>query len=268
MIVYERQNSYLLFGQHDHARVSGEIAFHWCEDYFPGVELKDKVVLAVYEHDRGWIPLDADPLWNEKQGRPYSFMDYPAAPKIHCYNKGVEEVVKQSPYAGLLCSLHYTSFLKGASEPAALYFLEEEHKRQELLLGKLGIAGNPGEEQKLRDHLDILKFCDNLSLYICLNEPGTTKEKEHPFFRESFPQRFAFASNEPIAAQWISKLTVTLSNSPLSKKLKVQLPYKELEKEHIKVFGLKAAWQQAPVSTRTVYFVQKTNFRKFDALTL
>jgi hypothetical protein len=77
MIILEQEQSYLMITQHDHARVSGQIAGSWNEEFFLGLDRKNDVVLSCYEHDRGWIELDKAPKWHPSKQQPFSFMDYP-----------------------------------------------------------------------------------------------------------------------------------------------------------------------------------------------
>lgn len=251
MIIHEREHEFVMVAQHDHARVSWDAAQNWRNDYFLGIEKKNSVVLAVREHDRCWIDPDKEPLWNEQTQQPYSFMDYPGRPKLAFYTKGIDEIVQMDPYAGLLCSLHYGSFLEDATSTIGKNFWNQEKQRQQGLLNELGIQ----KDEKLSFHLSLLKFCDNLSLYICLNEPGTPKEQEHYFFRNGFPQKFTFAKNKPIHAQWLDQETVSLSILPFSKEHQVKLPYKAVGKEQIKEQGLVAAYRDSSVLYREVTFL-------------
>lgn len=252
MIIYERTDSFIMIPQHEHAKISGEFAHNWNDKYFQGIERKEEVVLAVREHDRGWIDLDAAPLWNQEKQKPYSFMDYPLEPKLAYYKKGIDEVEKTSRYAGLLCSLHYVSFLKNEEKPVGKKFVEQEEKRQGLLIKECRITGE--SEKSLWFQLGLLKFCDNLSLYICLNEPGVKKEDEHPFYRNGIPPVFPFTNNKPIQAQWVNPETVILFENPMVKELQVQLTIKVVTKDEILRKGLGQAYAESPTSQRNVLF--------------
>jgi hypothetical protein len=59
MIVRETETSFIYLHQHDHAQISGELATQWRAAYFTRPERRAEVELAVYQHDRGWINLDA-----------------------------------------------------------------------------------------------------------------------------------------------------------------------------------------------------------------
>ncbi|WP_419954211.1 DUF3891 family protein [Neobacillus niacini] len=253
MIVLEREQSFLIVTQNDHAHLAGEIAQSCKEDYFFNDNHTEEVLLAIKEHDRGWIELDSSPVWNDKTEKPYSFIDYPLSLKITFYKKGLDEVEKLGKYAGLLCSLHYSSFIQDSSEPAVREFWKAEKQRQDQLSKALQLTGNEHKQKTLMYHLDLLKFCDYLSLFISLNEPGDNKGT-HPFFRNGFPQLFSFVTDKPIVAHWENRDTVSLSFSPLKGVLEVNLPYKDVMKEQIEELGIIQAYKDTPVSIRKVVF--------------
>ncbi|WP_237389668.1 DUF3891 family protein [Bacillus sp. USDA818B3_A] len=252
MIICEYEHSFIMISQHDHAKISGEIARNWRDDLFNGIDRKEDVVLSIYEHDRGWIDLDSTPLWNDQEQKPFSFENYPMEAKTTSYKKGIDEVAQSNKYAGLLCSLHFAAFFKNETDPIGKAFMKKEIKRQQCLLNELGIQGKKNKEEVLMYHLDMLRFCDNLSLFISLNKPG---ENAHPFFRNGFPQLFPFANNQPIHAQWTNQETVSLSISPLKKELLVHLIFKEVKKSDIRLNGLVQSYIQSPSSIRTVTFI-------------
>ncbi|MEI4770051.1 DUF3891 family protein [Psychrobacillus sp. FJAT-51614] len=253
MIILEREQSYLMVTQNEHGKIAGEIVQHCKEDYFYDLERSEEVILAVHEHDRGWIELDTSPVWNDQTDKPYSFIDYPESLKITFYKKGLEEVAEMSEYAALLCSLHYSSFIQDAEELAVREFWNEEKQKQEQLSKELGITGNEEKEKTLMYHLDLLKFGDFLSLFISLNEPGNN-DNTHPFFENGFPQMFLFATDKPIVAHWENEETVSLSFSPLKSELELRMPYKEVMKDQIEKHGILQAYRDAPVSERKIVF--------------
>ncbi|WP_084361151.1 DUF3891 family protein [Neobacillus fumarioli] len=134
---------------------------------------------------------------------------------------------------------------------AGRQFLNEEIRRQQNVLNGLAIK----DKQTLHYHLNMLRFCNNLSLYICLNKPGVQKENEHPFFRNGIPHSFPFANHQPIYAQWIGLETVSLSAFPLKKELQVQLEFKKVKKQDIQLNGILNAYTNAPLLKRSVLFM-------------
>ncbi|SEN54982.1 DUF3891 family protein [Lihuaxuella thermophila] len=173
MIVRRRKNQFVLIAQHDHALISGEFAAHFAEPF----EHFDSTVYAISHHDVAWVELDQAILWNEAKNQPYSFEDYPLAPKLAAYTKGISQVEETDRYAGMLCSKHYASFFEHASDPAGRRFREQELARQNNLLQRLSAQ----EKESVDSNFRLLQFCDDLSLAICLNEP---QQNTHPWYAD------------------------------------------------------------------------------------
>jgi hypothetical protein len=254
MIIRETPTSFIYLAQHDHAHISGRLAEEWQRSYFEGVERRPEVLLAIREHDRAWIPLDAAPIWNEQAHAPHSFLDYPTAPKVQHYQQGIEEVEQLAPYAGLLCSLHYTSFPDLARSPAGQQFLLLETVRQNRLKQQLQLT-SPIEIRTLEFHKRLLRFTDNLSLYLCLNEPGTPKTQEHPWYREGIPfsDYFAFTQQQLVQVEWPSRNSVQVHPSPFAESFAVTLRYKELSKARLAAVGLGQCYTETPVEELEVW---------------
>lgn len=215
MIVRETADGFLLIEQHEHGLLSGEFARRWRERTHP----YGPTVYAVANHDVGWRELDREPLWNPEKKRPYSFVDYPLEPKLEAYGRGIDLVERESPYAGLLCSMHYQGFVRGLEEEPAARFVAAEERRQERLRRSLS-----GEELAgLRRNFLFLRLCDDLSLFVCLNEPG---RNEHPWYREGF--RFLGERFLPV---WEDRRTLRLEPNPFHEPFGLRLPYRLVDRE-------------------------------------
>lgn len=251
MIVLKTGQDLLLFEQHHHALVSGVMAKHWRSDSFIGGHLREQVEYAVAQHDKAWIPLDQQPLWNEEKQQPYSFVDFPMQEKMLRYQEGVHEVEKKSLYAGLLCSLHYRSFFPELSDDKGIQtFINEEELRQERLINELdGYI----EEKEKNFHFDLLQFCDNLSLYCCMNEPGASKARELSWFKDGFPQQFEFAP-EGIIANWNGLNNVELNPFPFENSFQVDIPFRQINQGSIKDKGIQQTWNESVLQSRSVTF--------------
>jgi hypothetical protein len=129
MIVRERSDYFLLFGQHDHALMAGEFARRWVR----GPEPFESTVYATTNHDLAWREPDREVLWNEEKDKPYSFMDYPLRLKLSAHKWGVDQVETHDPYAGCLCSMHYARFLLDAECQEEVVFRDGEFERQRRL---------------------------------------------------------------------------------------------------------------------------------------
>lgn len=214
MIVRETSEGFVLIEQHEHARISGAFAEHWGGMFYP----RDSTLHAISNHDVAWRPLDEEVLWNPEKGRPYSFVDYPVEPKIEAYGLGLDLLESRDRYAACLCSMHYErlarSFGKTETEKK---FAQSEARRQERL--RSGMASE--EVQNLERNLELLRLCDGLSLFVCLNGPGS---KDYP---PPYPEGFAF-DGETFEPVWEGERTLRLDPNPFSGAFDVTLPYRSV----------------------------------------
>ncbi|MFU0790497.1 MAG: DUF3891 domain-containing protein [Virgibacillus proomii] len=250
MIVRAHKNGYILIEQDHHAQTSGDMIKKWKEIHFPKSEHKASVIYAIDKHDIGWKPFDQEPFWNDLAEKPYSFIDFPNSAKTMLYASGIDQVEAVDSYAGLLCSVHYTRFLKGDASPISRKFVKQEKQRQQRIIQ---MAGN-FDSELFAKYYSLLQLCDNLSLFICLNEPGTD---QHPFFKEGIPLPANLESftGEKINLTWKDKTTVALSDFPFVSEVSFSYPYKWLATESIVGKGLIPAYQQAPFRETTISFV-------------
>lgn len=215
MIVREKEGCFVLVAQHEHGKISGEFAQRWNEELMPS----EPTLYATTNHDVAWKSLDLKLSWNPEAGRPYSFIDYPLAPKLEAYTEGIDLVESHSSYAGCLCSMHYASFVKNATEDSAVSFREAEERRQERL--KRGM----GEEEfgNLDHNLRLLQLCDDLSLFVCLNEPG---RNDFPWYREGF--KF---EGERIIPVWEDEGTLRFEPELFTGPFEISIPYSVIDGE-------------------------------------
>jgi hypothetical protein len=251
VIVRETESDFYLVTQHDHAQLSGVLASHFDSCFFEKDTQYDALLLAVHEHDRSWIPLDDTPIWNDKSGVPFSFRDYPLLPKLLAYKHGIDETEQMNPYAGLLCSLHYSSFFTGTADPACLVFCAEEALRQTRI--KLHLSSD--ELANILKHLQLLQLCDELSLYVCLNDPGIEKTNEFLGYREGFKRSEMFARDrERITASWVSRDEIVLTPFPFEEAFPAQLRLKRVTKEDVKRLGIESAYKSAEWIEQRLYY--------------
>lgn len=210
MIVRETSDGFILIEQHEHALISGVFAGHWRGQFHP----RESTLYAVSNHDVAWRPLDEEVLWNGKKERPHSFVDYQVEPKIEAYARGIDLLESHDRYAACLCSMR--RFGKSAPEER---FVEAEFQRQE----KLRSGMSDEEARNLERNLRFLRLCDGLSLFVCLNGPGS---KNYP---PPYPEGFAFDGQtfEPI---WEDEHTLRLDPNPFSGAFDVILPYRSVGK--------------------------------------
>jgi hypothetical protein len=217
MIVREKPGSYVLIKQHDHALASGEFARYWARKPRP----LDSTLYAIAHHDVAWQGPDARVRWNEETGRPYSFVDYPPEPKVRAYADGLDRLEERDPYAACLCSMHYETLMRrfGGSEVEER-FADAESRRQSKLRAKM----SEEELENLDYNLGLLRLCDGLSLFVCLNEPGSDAHPPpYPGGFELFGEKF-----QPI---WEDRSTLRLDPNPFSGAFDLSLPYLSVGKD-------------------------------------
>lgn len=215
MIVRERLDSFVLVEQHHHGMVSGEFARHWARE----ILTREAALYAIANHDVGWRELDETVRWNEETGRPLSFLDYPVEPKLRAYTNGLDYIQAHSPYAACLCSMHYGSFVRNARKEPEVSFREAEEERQR------GIEASLSEEEisGLEYNFRLLQLCDDLSLFVCLNEPG---RNDYPHYRDGFG--FMGTRLEPV---WEAGRTLRLDPNPFSEDFGIEIPYRVVGKD-------------------------------------
>ncbi|KOY16910.1 DUF3891 family protein [Paenibacillus xylanivorans] len=255
MIVYEREHDFVLTAQHEHGLVAGEMASHWKTELLVDEAHREDLILAAREHDRGWIELDSSPFWNDYSQIPYSFRDFPLRPRFVFYRKGIEEVREKNLYAGLLCSMMYIELFQnnlGANtndDEDIREYLDDEREHQ--LRWEQQLGGGEALKHRLKSDVEIILFCDQLSLFLCMEEPGTPAAR-YDFFAEGLGCTFDACSRQPIHAEWLSNEKVGLSFVPFDEEFTVAMPYKSVPKASIRKFGLLQAYRRAEWKERRV----------------
>ncbi len=215
MIVRELPNCFILVDQHEHGKISGTFAEHWADGPSP----LGSTLYAIANHDIGWRELDASVRWNEGTDRPYSFADYPVEPKLRAYTNGLDLLESRDPYAACLCSMHYGSFVQNSRNAAEAEFWSSENRRRQRLEDSMS-----GEElENLERNFRLLQLCDDLSLFVCLNEPG---RNEHPWYRDGF--ELEGTKFEP---HWEDRSTLRLRPNPFSRQFGFAVPYRIVGKD-------------------------------------
>jgi hypothetical protein len=255
MIIRETTQSYVFVAQHDHATLSGQLAAHWKEESFWRNAYNEDTLLAIYEHDRGWLGLDNSPALDEETQKPYSFLNYPPEKKLAHYQLGVNEVEVLNPYAAILCGLHYVSFMKN-NTPLETAFIAHEQARQHRLKDQLQLHA-AADEVLLQYHFHLLQFFDDLSLYLCMNQPGVSKQEEYPFFQQGFKNTdfFAFTGGKKIEASWKTRYMVAVQPFPFMQEVEASIFFRQIQKSDIALQGLSEAYRQAPIQEHMVSII-------------
>ncbi|QGH34714.1 DUF3891 family protein [Gracilibacillus salitolerans] len=250
MIILDTGEFFKMTTQHDHARFSGELATQLKDNLFINTNYRDTVILSITEHDRAWIRLDQVPIWNDQQKIPFSFTDYPLLPKITMYKKGIDEVENMNQYAALLCSIHYTSFqdIRQSNQKDCIDYIKNELQRQQQIKSKLPHFN----DKVVTQHYRLLRFLDELSLYVCLNQAGVTKNEEHPWFVNGFG---TLIDDQRYYAEWKSRSEIKITPFPFKTEFEITLKTKYVPKDLREKIGINSAYHDTGYTFSTLRIV-------------
>jgi hypothetical protein len=169
------------------------------------------------------------------------------------YTFGIYEVEKNDPYAALLCSRHYSRFLlHDPSEEAVAFIKQEKHRQKRMIESFEGL-----DDDLFNFHYGLLKLGDDLSLYMCLNEPGVPKEKEHFFFRNgiTLPMKPGDEKQAKMTLTWRDQHTISANPFPFKERMTVKIKQKVINKKDILTNGLIKSYEKAPYEEVKLHFV-------------
>jgi hypothetical protein len=112
MIIQRQGGELLLIRQTDHAALSGVLAEHWGGGDFVRPQPRGAMLVAAARHDDGWREWEAAPKVNPATRRPYNFTEMPVGEHFPFYLRGIDGVIRDDPYAGLLVSLHLSGLYR------------------------------------------------------------------------------------------------------------------------------------------------------------
>lgn len=171
---------WLCISQPEHARLAGAMAEAWGRPPFLPPVPRTEVLQAVAEHDNGWAEWEAAPGLDPAAGGPFHFTEMPVADHLAIWRRGVQRMLEQNPYAGLLVSMHGAALMRFRLDPAARTpdaeraavrtFLAEQERLQAALRQGLAMRSRYREavaSARLTANFRILQFLDALSLLLC-----------------------------------------------------------------------------------------------------
>ncbi len=223
--VAERQKrgakAYWLISQPDHAALSGDLASNFISPLFPRIE--PRMARAIGLHDAGWAMFASEaaasepPLLNA-EGKPLAFIEFSADQFLRAWTGSIESAAAVCAAGGVIVSRHFCELGDfrlnngiGPEEGELIrQFIARERTRQERLLPASGYS-----VEELDRLLEVLKFCDLLSLYLC---SGAEAEVEFPQKLTHCPVRlsppreqdFCRLEPSPFQAEGGSSRTVSL----------------------------------------------------------
>jgi hypothetical protein len=181
-----------LITQPDHAALAGDLAAAIRSPHVPSLD--DEVIQAISLHDAGWAALDGggDRGGGEvtpipphiSHARPASFLEIPIRLYLPVWAASIAKAESISPIGGFIVSEHFCRIgemalnLKPCCDADTTHlrdFLNRESERKARLTK---VDCHSALERNLL--VDVLQFCDLLSLYLCCGARETVE----------FPQRF------------------------------------------------------------------------------
>jgi Protein of unknown function (DUF3891) len=188
-----------LIAQPDHAALAGDLAALLDTPLIP--KLDEPILRAISLHDSGWAHLDGGERGTghdleislreppvDANGKPLSFLEMTPEEFVIAWQESIQRASEVSNVGEFMVSEHFCRLARSRLESGkdeapdrqrVKDFLAHEAKRQsELQSNQLRL------EEQLPLLLDVLQFCDLLSLYLCC---GAAEPVE-------FPQKFSGAS--------------------------------------------------------------------------
>ncbi|WP_424766864.1 DUF3891 family protein [Paenibacillus sp. sgz302251] len=251
MIVYENDDAFILIAQQDHARISGDLISAWRDELFADPERREELTLAAYEHDSSWIDLDRIPIWNDAGSLPFSFRDYPGNIRFFFYSMALDKLQEKSEYAALLGSILYTALAEKFRNDDTVTFVEREFARQSSIIEKLKV-----NLKLLQNHAKALFLCDELSLFVCMEQPGTPSG-QYEWFADGFQYWFDRSGQTRLLADWTDEKTIELEPFPFSREVETLLAFKRVKKDDITRYGISVAYQRESLQEHKLLFRAK-----------
>ena len=130
--------SWALISQVDHARISFELAEHWCEDQLWGhrVLANDdtlrEALSAIAHHDDGWTEWEQFPGIDPEHHRPLSFTETPLDDSLAIWSESVHRAEKIGPLAAWMVAGHFAALLSSdLTAPEARQWVDLMQKRRD-----------------------------------------------------------------------------------------------------------------------------------------
>ena len=197
----------LLVLQIDHSRVAGLLAAHWGNAEFARPEPYTSVVIAAQEHDSGWWDWEIKPTLNAK-GYPVDYQSGGLDRAVHLAfdRHGIERVMEQDAYAGLLVSLHLAGLntqgygvvphMPNRQHIAGVQdFLDEQEGLRARVLADLRwspVHAEAAADEQVWTNYKLIEVFDQLAQYVCNRYPFNSSEA-----RRGPPNRLRFTPVAP-----------------------------------------------------------------------
>jgi hypothetical protein len=167
---------WLLISQVEHARVSGELARHWQDEFTPDV------IDAITHHDDGWATWETEPRLNQEVGAPYSFLEMPLAEALTIWDKSIASARQFGPLAGYIVAGHFYNLLNDsdhAQDGIAVAWLTAQRKVRTAWLDEWFRADRSHTLDGAKRAQHMLQLADLFSLWLCCGCPISGENEIH-----------------------------------------------------------------------------------------
>jgi Protein of unknown function (DUF3891) len=198
MLVSKYDDSRLLLAlQIDHSRVAGYLAAHWGNDVFAEPRPYSSVVLAAQEHDNGWWEWEIKPSLNDR-GYPLDYitdgsLKYLGQLRLDFYEHGVERVVREDPYAGLIVLMHGIGLFNKAfgllaympdhtARPDVQAYIRDQDALQQRVLAELRRSEEFREfstDEVIWKNFKLMQVYDTFAQFLCNRYPLNNRERQN-----------------------------------------------------------------------------------------
>ena len=198
MLVSKYDDSRLLLAlQIDHSRVAGYLAAHWGNDVFAEPRPYSSVVLAAQEHDNGWWEWEIKPSLNDR-GYPLDYitdgsLKYLGQLRLDFYKHGVERVVREDSYAGLIVLMHGIGLFNKAygllaympdhtARPDVQAYIRDQDALRQRVLAELRRSEEFREfstDEVIWKNFKLMQVYDTFAQFLCNRYPLNNRERQN-----------------------------------------------------------------------------------------
>lgn len=163
--------------QTSHGLMAEEFCRYWGNDTFAKPEPYTQTMMAISQHDNGWIEWEQQPQLRE-DGYPMDFMHGPDVPqKVQLWWRGIHRAYAQHPYASILVGRHAAHLYQASmdeiqdpeSQAHAVQFIADQDELVELVRAQLADCPETQPwltEERIESNTRLLQFGDGASLQV------------------------------------------------------------------------------------------------------
>lgn len=226
MIVRPNGSTVHLITQPDHAALAVKLMRAWQRDGLVRSGRRAEILIAIEEHDNGWLEPDAAPMVDEAAGTVRDFVTAPDEVRRGVWPRAVRRLMG-APYAAALVAQHAVHvYRRYRSDPAWDAFFKE---MEGLVEHHLGAAGMRSHDELRRDYR-FLRIADLASLTWCCAWSGAQTDDSGSGYTVHISDGRLVISPDPFEG----------------KEIRFEVPARELPASGLTQASAAACWARAP----------------------